>query len=144
MWRILPSSICVQLVYVSSWRKIAISLRTRPGPVLAWGSECNRLITTIRLGASPDREIIGTERRAMLNTEPRGFLYRVIAVVAGFTIVGFGLAPILKRGDLFSTNWFGELVFAPLAIVLGLVVVAFALFKPDWLSVERVERKSRQ
>ena len=102
------------------------------------------LITTIRLGASPDRGIIGTERRAMLNTEPRGFLYRVVAVVAGFTIVGFGLAPILKRGDLFSTNWFGELVFAPLAILLGLVVVAFALFKPEWLAVERVERKSRQ
>jgi len=80
----------------------------------------------------------------MLNTDPRGFLYRLVAVVAGFTIAGFGLAPFLKRGDLFSTNWFGELVFAPLAILLGLVVVAFALFKPDWLAVERVERKSRQ
>ena len=79
----------------------------------------------------------------MLNNDPRGFLYRLVAVVAGLTIAGCGLGPILKRGDLFSTNWFGELVFAPLAILLGLVVVAVALFKPDWLSVERVGRKSR-
>jgi hypothetical protein len=80
----------------------------------------------------------------MLNTAPRGFLYRFVAVLAGVAIVGFGLAPILKRGDLFSTNWFGELVFAPLAILLGAIVVMFALFKPNWLAAKRVERKSRQ
>ena len=35
----------------------------------------------------------------------------------------------------------GELVFAPLAIVLGLIVVAFAVFKPEWLVAKRPERK---
>lgn len=49
----------------------------------------------------------------MLNTEPHGFLHRTVAVVAGFAIVGFGVAPLLRAGDLFGTNWFGELVFAP-------------------------------
>lgn len=79
----------------------------------------------------------------MLNTDPHGFLYRIVAVVAGLAIVGFGLAPLLK-GSIFSpTNWFGELVFAPLAIVLGLIVIAFALFKPDWLVAKRLERKRR-
>jgi hypothetical protein len=78
----------------------------------------------------------------MLNTDPHGFLYRVVAVVAGLAIIGFGLAP-LHRGDLFGANWFGELVFAPLAIVLGLIVIAFAVFKPEWLVAKRVERKRR-
>ena len=77
----------------------------------------------------------------MLNTDPHGFLYRIVAVAAGLAIAGFGAAPLLQRGDLFSTNWFGELVFAPMAIVLGLMVIVFALFKPEWLMAKRVERK---
>jgi hypothetical protein len=62
----------------------------------------------------------------VLNTDPHGFLYRIAAVVAGFAIIGFVAAPLLQRGELFSTKWFGELVFAPLAIVLGLMVIVFA------------------
>ena len=65
------------------------------------------------------------------------------AAIAGFAIIGFGVAPLLHGGDLFGTNWFGELVFAPLAIVLGGIVVAFALFKPEWLVARRIERKGR-
>ena len=49
----------------------------------------------------------------MLNTDPHGFLYRIVAVVAGLAIIGFGVGPLLHGGDLFGTNWFGELVFAP-------------------------------
>ena len=79
----------------------------------------------------------------MLNTDPHGFLYRVIAVVAGLAIIGFGVSPLLRGGDLFGTNWFGELVFRPLAILLGLIVVGFALFKPEWLVAKRIERQRR-
>ncbi len=79
----------------------------------------------------------------MLNTDPHSFLFRTVAVVAGFAIIGFGVAPLLHRADLFGTNWFGELVFAPLAIVLGVLVVTFALFKPEWLAAKRIERKNR-
>jgi hypothetical protein len=79
----------------------------------------------------------------MLNADPHGFLYRIVAVVAGLAIIGFGAGPLLQSGDLFGTNWFGELVFAPLAIVLGLIVIAFALFKPEWLLAKRIERKRR-
>jgi formate-dependent nitrite reductase membrane component NrfD len=77
----------------------------------------------------------------MLNADPQGFLYRIVAVVAGFAIIGVGAAPLLQRSDLFTTNWFGGLVFAPLAIVLGLMVIVFALFKPEWLVAKRVERE---
>jgi hypothetical protein len=79
----------------------------------------------------------------VLNTDPHGILYRIVAVVAGLAIVGFGVTPLL-RGDLFSTNWFGELVFAPLAIGFGLIVIAFALFKPEWLVANRIDPKHRQ
>jgi hypothetical protein len=79
----------------------------------------------------------------MLNADPHGFLYRIVAVVAGLAIIGFGAGPLLHSGDLFGTNWFGELVFAPLAIVLGLIVIAFALFKPEWLLAKRIERNRR-
>jgi hypothetical protein len=78
----------------------------------------------------------------MLNMDPHGFLFRVVAVVAGLAIIGFGVGS-LRGGDLFGTNWFGELVFGPLAIILGLIVVAFALFKPEWLVAERIEHKRR-
>jgi hypothetical protein len=78
----------------------------------------------------------------MLNVDPHGFLYRIVGVVAGLAIIGFGAGPLL-RGDLFSTNWFGELVFGPLAIALGLIVVGFALFKPEWLLAKRIEGKRR-
>lgn len=79
----------------------------------------------------------------MLNTDPHGFLYRVVAVLAGLAIIGFGVGPLLRSGDLFGTNWFGELVFGPVAILLGLIVVGFALFKPEWLVAKRIERKRR-
>ena len=81
--------------------------------------------------------------KAMLNTDPHGLLYRIVAGVAGLVIIGFGVSPLLHGGDLFGTNWFGELVFAPLAIVLGLIVVSFALFKPEWLVAKGIERKRR-
>jgi hypothetical protein len=57
--------------------------------------------------------------------------------------MGFGVGPLLHDGDLFGTNWFGELVFAPLAIVLDLIVVRFALFKPERLVAKRIERRRR-
>jgi hypothetical protein len=79
----------------------------------------------------------------MLNTGPYGFLYRTVAVVAGLAIIGFGVGRLLHAGDLFGTNCFGELVFEPLAIVLGLIVVGFALFKPERLVAKRIERKRR-
>ena len=43
------------------------------------------------------------------------------------------MGAILWHGDLHYRNWYGELVFAPFAILLGLVIILSALFKPELL-----------
>jgi hypothetical protein len=70
----------------------------------------------------------------MLNTGPQRPLYRFVAGLAGLAMISLGVAPILRRGDMFYTNWFGGLVFSPLAIVFGLCTIGCAVFKPSWLS----------
>jgi hypothetical protein len=55
----------------------------------------------------------------------------------GVAIFGLGLEPILSRGDLFYRNHFGMLVFAPIAIIFGLVIIFGALFKPGILGKSR-------
>jgi hypothetical protein len=79
----------------------------------------------------------------MLNTEPQRPLPRIVAAIAGLAMVCLGLAPLLRRGDIFYTNWFGGLVFAPLAIAFGIFTIGCAVFKPNWLAARRetVHRK---
>ncbi len=69
----------------------------------------------------------------MFDLEPKKPLYRGIAALAGLVLLGLGLRPILSHRDLVYTNWFGELVFSPFAIIFGLVIVWGALFKPEIL-----------
>ena len=49
----------------------------------------------------------------MLNTEPQRPIVRIVAGLAGLAMVGFGIGALVRGGDLFYTNWFGGLVFAP-------------------------------
>jgi hypothetical protein len=76
----------------------------------------------------------------MLNVDPKGPLYRGVAALAALCMIGFGLRPILLRGDLNYQNWFGGLVFAPLAIVFGILLLFAAIFKPQWLQSDRKNR----
>jgi len=73
----------------------------------------------------------------MLNTEPRRPVTRIVAGCAGMSMIVFGLGSLLRRGDFFYTNWFGGLVFGPLAILLGAFIVGCAVFKPSWLAASR-------
>ena len=73
----------------------------------------------------------------MLNTEPRRPLARIVVGLAGLSMVGFGVGSVLRRGDMFYTNWFGGLVFGPLAILLGVFIIGCAMFKPSWLVATR-------
>lgn len=71
------------------------------------------------------------ERLRVFNYDPRRPLVRVVAGLAGLTAIGWGMSGL--RMDLHYTNWFGESVFAPFAIVLGLVALIGAIFKPEIL-----------
>jgi hypothetical protein len=73
----------------------------------------------------------------MLNTEPRRPLPRIVSALAGLAMICLGAAPLVRRGDMFYTNWFDGLVFAPFAIIFGVFTVGCALFKPDWLAATR-------
>jgi hypothetical protein len=70
----------------------------------------------------------------MLKVNPQGFLYRSIAFVAGLSLVGIGAVPMLRHGDMLYTNWFGQFVLAPFAVLGGLFIAFCAMFKPDWLA----------
>jgi hypothetical protein len=78
----------------------------------------------------------------LLDTDPKRPLVRVVAGLAGLAVSSWGLGAIMWRGDLHYKNWFGELVFAPFAILFGLVIVLAALFKPELLgrSPKRLKR----
>jgi hypothetical protein len=69
----------------------------------------------------------------MLNADPKRPLARIVAAVAGLSVFGWGLEAILWHGDLHYRNFFGELVFAPFAILFGVIIVGGALFKPEIL-----------
>jgi hypothetical protein len=62
-----------------------------------------------------------------------GFLRRVIVSILGISAISLGTVSLL-RGGLFYSNWIGELVFAPLAILFGVLIIACDIFKPDWLA----------
>ena len=64
----------------------------------------------------------------------------MVADLAGIGIVGSGLDSFLLRDGLHYRNRFGELIFAPFAILLGLVIIFGALFKPEILGSTRSKR----
>ena len=44
---------------------------------------------------------------------------RLVAALAGAAMLGLGLAPMLHANDVVYENWFGGLVFSPIAVFLG-------------------------
>jgi hypothetical protein len=80
----------------------------------------------------------------MLSTDPERPFHRIVAGLAGLAMISLGVAPILKRGDISYTNWFGGLVLSPLAIIFGLFTIGCAVFKPSWLSATRQVARRKQ
>jgi hypothetical protein len=77
----------------------------------------------------------------MLNTDSKSPLTRVVAGLAGLVVLGWGFRGISWQQALHFQNWFGELAFAPFAILAGLVILLGALFKPQILGA--APKKSR-
>jgi len=57
---------------------------------------------------------------------------RILCGIVGVVAFSWGLHPILA-GDYSYNNWFGGLVFAPVAIVAGVLMVLGAVF--NWRSI---------
>jgi hypothetical protein len=72
----------------------------------------------------------------LLDTDPKRSLARRVAGLAGLSILAWGLGAILWRGELLHYRiFFGKLVFAPFAILFGVIIIIIvgALFKPEIL-----------
>jgi hypothetical protein len=65
----------------------------------------------------------------LLDLEPDRVLFRGVMVLAGLSFIGFGFAA-LRSGSFQYLNWFNQPIFAPFAIIFGLVFVFGGLFKP--------------
>jgi hypothetical protein len=58
----------------------------------------------------------------------------MVAGLAGLSIFAWGLGAILWRGELLHYRiFFGEFVFAPVAILFAVILIVGALFKPEIL-----------
>jgi hypothetical protein len=69
----------------------------------------------------------------MLDADPKTPLFRTVAGLVGLTVLGWGIRGTSWQQDMHYKNWFGELIFAPLAILFGLIILFGALFKPQIL-----------
>ncbi len=64
----------------------------------------------------------------MLNFDPSKPFYRVLFLAIGLSIIGVGIAHL--HGDLLFQNAWGGAVFAPFAIIFGIILILGAIFKP--------------
>jgi hypothetical protein len=58
---------------------------------------------------------------------------QIFASLIAMAIIATGIRPLL-RGDTSYQNWWGGFVFAPLTIIIGMLVLYLVFFKWDKLS----------
>jgi hypothetical protein len=58
------------------------------------------------------------------------------AMLVSITIIGAGLIPLFLKKDLFYSNWWGGLVFAPLPLLVGIFLLYLVVFK--WDKIEKM------
>jgi hypothetical protein len=64
-----------------------------------------------------------------MKTSSKKLFIRSGLILAAFVMIGTGLIPLILKGDLFYSNWWGGLVFAPLALIIGVFFLYLVLFK---------------
>jgi uncharacterized membrane protein len=77
----------------------------------------------------------------MIKTLGPAWVRRTILALISFLIVMLGAATLF-HGKLEYYNWWGGMIFAPFAIVIGSLGFAIAVFKPNVLE-ETAKKKSR-
>lgn len=78
----------------------------------------------------------------MLTSKKRDRLARVSAVCASLLIILTGIAALL-RGNLVYSNYWGVVVFAPFAILLGVFVLWLVVFKWHRIGELTKDKKAR-
>jgi uncharacterized membrane protein YczE len=66
---------------------------------------------------------------------------RALFLVTGLVFLAFGLSALAHK-DLSYVSKLGQLVFAPVPLLIGLLLVIMAFFKPE--SIERKWNRSRK
>ena len=65
----------------------------------------------------------------ILKKKSKKLFIRSGLVLVALVIIGTGLIPLIFKGNLFYSNWWGGLVFAPLAVLIGIFFLYIVLFK---------------
>lgn len=64
-----------------------------------------------------------------MKTKAKRLFIRSGLILVALMVIGTGLVPLALKGDLFYSNWWGGLVFAPLAVLGGIFFLYLVLFK---------------
>jgi hypothetical protein len=78
---------------------------------------------------------------AMIKTFGASWVGRTLLALISFLIVMLGVATLFQ-GKIEYYNWWGGIVFAPFAIMIGFLGLVIAAFKPK-IFVETAKKKSR-
>ena len=58
-------------------------------------------------------------------------IYQGFAILISLAVIATGIRPLIVKGDMFYNNWWGGLVFAPLTIIVGFLLLYLIIFKWD-------------
>jgi len=64
-----------------------------------------------------------------MKTKAKKLFIRSGLILVALMVIGTGLVPLALKKDLFYSNWWGGLVFAPLTVLVGIFFLYLVLFK---------------
>jgi uncharacterized membrane protein len=80
--------------------------------------------------------------KSKANGRPLSLPSRVGFAVIGLGLVGNGLAPLMQ-GRSFYSNYWGGAVFAPISLMIGIVVILIAIFQGRMRREESPRRRRK-
>ena len=77
-----------------------------------------------------------------MNDKSRRKVNRIAVVIAGSILIITGIISIFT-GQLHYTNYWGGLVFSPVAILAGILAIYIAIYRPGKMNLPNRDRKGR-